>query len=70
MIFLKRHKAVIDFNKRLVELDNEVRPVRVSFKWVLDNMRILGIRLVHKQANRGDTEARVNACREGEERER
>ena len=34
--FLKRHKAVIDFNKWVVELDHEVKPVRVSFERVLD----------------------------------
>ena len=33
---LKRQKAVIDFNKRVVELDHEVKSVRVSFERVLD----------------------------------
>ena len=45
-----------------------IKPVRDSFKRVLDNIRISGIKLVHKQVDRGDTEARVNACRVKRER--
>ena len=68
--FLKRHKAVIDFKKWVVELDNEIKSVSVNFKRVLDSIRISGIRVVHKQVDRGDTEVRVNVYRESEERER
>ena len=63
---IKRRKAVVDFNKRLLELDNETKPVRVSFKQVIDNIRISGIRVVHHPDGKGDTEARVNVCREKE----
>ena len=61
--FLKRHKAVTDSKKRVVELDNEVKPVRVSFERVLDTVRISGINVIQKQVDSGDTEARVNIYR-------
>ena len=68
--FLKRHKAIIDFNKRVVELDHEVKPVRVSFERVLDKVKISGIKLIQKQVEGGDMGARKNVCRDSEKRER
>ena len=53
---LIRHKAVIDFKKRVLELDNEVKPVRVSYEQVLDTVRISGIKVIQKWVGSGDTE--------------
>ena len=57
------YKAVIDFNKQVLELDNEIKPVRVSFAWVLDIIRVSGGKVIQKRVGRGDTEARVNVGR-------
>ena len=36
--FLVRHKVVIEFKKRVLELNNEIKPIRVSFERVLDTV--------------------------------
>ena len=53
----------------MVELDHEFEQVRVSFERVLDKVKISGIKVIQKQVDGGDTWARVNMCRESEERE-
>ena len=68
--FLKRHRVIIDFNRWVVELDHEFKQVRVSFEWVLGEVKIAAIKIIQKQFDGGDTEMRVNICRESEERER
>ena len=62
--FLIRHKAVIDFNKRVLELDKEIKPVRVSFESLLDTVRTSGVKVIQKRVSSTDTEARVNTCSE------
>ena len=43
---MKRNRAVIDFNKRVVEFNNESKPVRVSFERVLDKVRVSGVKMI------------------------
>ena len=44
--FLIKHKAVIDFHKRVLELNSEGEPVRINFERVIDAVRISGVRAV------------------------
>ena len=44
--FLIKHKAVIDFHKRVLELNSEVESVRVNFERVVDAVRISGVRVI------------------------
>ena len=64
--FLERNKAVIDFNKRIVEFNKGSEPVRVNFKRVINEVKVTGIKLIHKRVGDGDIETRVNICRESE----
>ena len=64
--FLERNKAVIDFNKRIVEFKNGSEPVRVDFKRVRDEIKVTVIKIMHKRVGDGDIETRVNICRESE----
>ena len=64
--FLERNKAVIDFNKRIVEFNSGSEPVRVKFKRVLDEIRVTGVKMIQKRVGDGDIETRVNICRESE----
>ena len=64
--FLERNKAVIDFNKRIVEFNNGSEPVRVNFKRVTDEIKVMGIKIIQKRVGDGDIETRVNICRESE----
>ena len=61
--FLMRHNAVINFEKWVLELNNEVKPIRVSLEWVLERVRISGIRVIQNRVSNGDTEISVNVCR-------
>ena len=50
----------------MVELDNESKPVKVSFEQVLDKVRVSGMKIIQKWVDNRDTEAKVNVCRERE----
>ena len=64
--FLIKHKAVIDFQKRLLILNNEGRPVEINFEQVVDKVRISGVKMILNRASKVDTVANTYACREGE----
>ena len=64
--FLIKHKAVIDFQKRLLVLNNEGRPVEISFERVVDKVRISGVKMILNRASKVDTVVNTYACREGE----
>ena len=67
--FLIRHRAVINFKKRVLELSHEIKPIRVSFERVSDMVRISGVRVIQNRVSDRGMEVSVNACRE-RERER
>ena len=47
-------------------MDKETKPVRVSFEWVLDTVRISGVKVIQKRVSSGDIEVSVSVCRESE----
>ena len=53
----------------MVELDHEFKQVRVSFERVIEEVKIVGIKIIQKQSDGGDTEMRVSMCGENDERE-
>ena len=62
--FLIKHKAVIDFHKRVLELNSEVESVRINFERVVDAVRISGVRVIHDRVNRQEVEVSMNVCSE------
>ena len=63
--FLIRHKAVIDFHKWVLELD-EIEPIRISFEWVVGTIRVSGIKVIQNRVGDADTVVRIDVCRESE----
>ena len=59
-----KHKAVIDFQKRLLVLNNEVEPVQISFEWVIDKVRISGVKVILNRSSKVETEINMCVCRE------
>ena len=64
--FLIKHKAVIDFQKQLLVLNNEVEPVQISFEWVVDKVRISGVKMILNRTSKVETEVNTYVCREEE----
>ena len=64
--FLIKHKAIIDFQKRLLVLNNEVEPVQISFERVVDKVRISGVKVILNRASKVETEVNMCVCRERE----
>ena len=64
--FLIKHKAVIDFQKRLLVLNNEIEPVQISFERVVDKVRISGVKVILNRASKVETEVIMCVCRERE----
>ena len=54
---------MIDFHKRVLELDNEIEPIRISFEWVGGTTRVLGIKVIQNRVGDMDTVVRVDVCR-------
>ena len=63
---MKRNKAVIDFNQRIVEFNKGHEPIRVDFKRVLDKARVTGVKMIQNRVGEGILETRVNVCQESE----
>ena len=64
--FLIKHKAVIDFQKRLLLLNNDVEPVQISFERVIDTVRIAGVMVILNRVSKLETEVNMCVCRESE----
>ena len=62
--FLIRNNAVINFKKRILELNNEGKQMTVNFEWVLDTVKISGIRVIPNRVIDRDIEFSMNMCKE------
>ena len=50
----------------MLELNNEIKLIRVSSERVLDTLRISGVKVIHNGVTNIDIVVSVNACRERE----
>ena len=64
--FLIKHKAIIDFQKRLLVLNNEGKPVEISFERVVNKVRISGVKMILNRASKVEMEVNELINSEGE----
>ena len=62
--FLQRNRAVINFKKKVIELDGGDRSVKVNFERVIDRVRTTGVKLLKKRVDENNIDTRINWCRE------
>ena len=64
--FLERNGAIIDFSKQIVKFENGSKPVGVKFKKVVNEVKVTGIKMLHKQIGDGEIKTKINMCRESD----
>ena len=64
--FLERNGAVIDFNKQIVKFEKGNKPVRIEFKKVVNEAKVTGIKMLHKQIGDREIETKINICLESD----
>ena len=60
------YTSVIDFNKQIVKFEKGNKPVRIEFKKVVNNSKVTGIKMLHKQISDREIETKINICLESD----